>query len=202
MDAQPQRNNRRRRRKNPNNSSKKEPAAEPVFIAARRPGSPRIEKPTRRMKAASARPRTAPEGSNGAREVAKIVEAIDDQPKKRDVRIVQRKLDEVDDSEKLRRKLFASFMSAEGRAAITRTANEYLTAGFSLPREQEAQLKLLEHFDEAKARAALTVLAELLSEESPRQLPVFRQRLRRLEDYADDATIRTSAAELRKLLPG
>lgn len=202
MDAQPLRNNRRRRRKN-NNSSKKEATA-PVLIAARRPGSPRIEKPTRRMKAASARPRTA-EALGSVRPAATPSPAnseADELPKKRDVRIVQRKLDEVDDAEKARRKLLAQFLASEGRAAITRAADAYLTAGFALPREQDAQLKLLEHFDETRAREALNVLRDLLAEEAPRQLPVFRQRLRRLEDYADDAVLRAEAAELRKTLPG
>lgn len=205
MDAQPLRNGRRRRRKS--QSSTKKETVEPVFIAARRPGSPRLEKPTRRMKAASARPRSTL-GANGdgatnpndeARALAAAKDAL---PKRRDVRIVQRRADEVDDTEKARRKLFAQFLASEGRAAISRAADAYLGAGFELPREQEAQLKLLEHFDEARARQALGVLRDLLAEETPEQLPLFRQRLRRLEDYADDLTLRAEAAELRKILPG
>lgn len=195
MDAQPNRPGRRRRRKK---TSNKASVAEPIFIAARRPGSPRLEKPSRRMKAASAKPRSREEEQLSV--VAPL--AVEAAPaKRREARIVQRKTDEVDEVEKNRRRLFSQFMASEGRAAITRAAETYLAAGYSLPREQDAQLKLLEHFDEARAREALSVLAELIREEAPRQLPVFRQRLRRLEDHADETATRAAAAELRKVLP-
>lgn len=197
MDAQPNRSGRRRRRKK--NPTPKTPAAEPVFIAARRPGSPRLEKPTRRMKAASARPRTREEVGSAALSTATPLEP---QPaKRREARIVQRKTDEIDEQEKNRRRLFSQFMASEGRAAITRAADTYLTAGFTLPREQDAQLKLLEHFNELRAHEALVVLSELVREETPRQLPVFRQRLRRLEDHAEDPRTREAAADLRRALP-
>lgn len=196
MDAQPNRSGRRKRRKKP--PTAKAPPVEPVFIAARRPGSPRLEKPTRRMKAASAKPRTREDEQ--AQEVQKT--AVEAAPvKKREARIVQRKVDEIDETEKSRRRLLGQFMASEGRAAISRAADTYLTAGFSIPREQEAQLKLLEHFNESRAREALDVLAELIREETPQQLPVFRQRLRRLEDHADDPGTRQAAAELRRALP-
>jgi hypothetical protein len=92
-------------------------------------------------------------------------------------------------------------MSSEGRAAITRAAEEYLTGGFELPREQEVQLKLLEHFDENRAIQAVAALHDLIAEQEPQQLPVLRQRLRRLEDHAEDVSLRDSAATLRRMLP-
>src|SRR6188474_3332945 len=111
MDAQPNRPSRRRRRKKTPNT--KAAVVEPIFIAARRPGSPRLEKPTRRMKAASARPRTRDDaGSVSEPQAAEAAPA-----KRREARIVQRKTDEIDDTEKNRRRLFSQFMASEGRAA-------------------------------------------------------------------------------------
>lgn len=197
MDAQPNRNGRRRRRrKNPN----KKPAAkvEPIVVAARRPDSPRLEKPTRRMKAASARPRTL-------REEVGVVPAKElpaEAPKKRrEARIVVRKEDEVDEKERNRRRLLSRYLASEGRAAVTKAADQYLQEGFLLPLEQEVQLKLLEHFDETRAGQALSALGELMLEEQPQQLPVLRQRLRRLEDHAEDDGVRQAASVLRRRLP-
>jgi len=149
------------------------------------------------MKAASARPRARSDDSIVPEPVVLEVAPA----KRREARIVQRKTDEIDETEKNRRRLFSQFMASEGRAAVTRAAETYLTAGFALPREQDAQLKLLEHFNENRAREAILVLAELVRDETPRQLPVFRQRLRRLEDHADEPETRAAAANLRRSLP-
>lgn len=197
MDAQPNRGGRRRRRRK---SQNKKPAAkvEPVVVAARRPDSPRLEKPTRRMKAASAKPRSerVEVGVSPGREV--VIEA----PKKRrEARIVQRKEDEIDETERTRRRLLSRYLAAEGRAAITHAADAYFGEGFVLPREQEVQLKLLEHFDEVRAGEAVAALTSLIEEDDPIQLPVLRQRLRRLEDHADDPGLRDAATELRRRLP-
>lgn len=168
-----------------------------MVALARRPDSPRLEKPTRRMKAASAKPRT--ERIEG---IAEPRLPLEEAPKKRrEARIVQRKEDEIDDNERNRRRLLSRYMQAEGRAAITREANTYFQGGFEFPREQEVQLKLLEHFDEARAAEALATLAELIDEEAPLQLPIFRQRVRRIEEHADDENLRETAARLRRRLP-
>lgn len=196
MDAQPNRNGRRRRRRK--SPAKKTVAkVEPIVVAARRPDSPRLEKPTRRMKAASAKPRALREVTQEA-----ATKELPDEPKKRrEARIIVRREDEIDETERTRRRLFARYLASEGRAAVTRAANDYLSGGFEFPREQEAQLKLLEHFDEAQSKQAVAILADLIEEEEPQQLPLFRQRLRRLEDHAEDEALRTAASELRRLLP-
>src|SRR6478609_6352387 len=197
MDTQTNRvGRRRRRRKSP--TKKAATKLEPVVLAARRPDSPRLEKPTRRMKAASAKPRGSAEKSLGGVFERPTIEL---DPAEVEARIVVRKEDEIDETEKTRRRLFSRYLAAEGRAAVTKAANEYFAAGFELPREQEAQLKLLEHFDETQAQRALRVLEELLSEQEPTQLPVFRQRLRRLEDHAEDPELRLAAAGMRRGLP-
>jgi hypothetical protein len=204
MDTQINRAGRRKRRRK---SPAKKPAikAEPVVVAARRPDSPRLEKTTRRMKAASAKPRTLTDASLGQvveRPVAELDPAeLEARRKRREARIVVRKEDEIDDTEKTRRRLLSRYLAAEGRVAVTKAANEYSAAGFDFPREQEAQLKLLEHFDEAKAEQAVIVLRELLEDEAANQLPLFRQRLRRLEDHAESPELRELAGQLRRSLP-
>jgi hypothetical protein len=121
--------------------------------------------------------------------------------KRREARIVQRKEDEIYETERTRRRLLSRYLAAEGRAAITHAADAYLGQGFALPPEQEVQLKLLEHFDEARAVEAVSALSLLIDEDDPIQLPVLRQRLRRLEDHAEDEKLRDAATELRRRLP-
>jgi len=106
----------------------------------------------------------------------------------------------ADDTELERRHLLARLLDSEGPAQVTRTANAYRKAGFQFPEEQAVQLKLLEHSDEAEVCAALDILTALLDEQAPVQLPVFEQRLKRLEEDAEDAETRKRAAELRRVL--
>jgi hypothetical protein len=75
-----------------------------------------------------------------------------------------------------------------------------LRNGFDLPEEQEVHLQLLEHFDESRARESLTTMARLLKEQPPIKRPVLDQRLRRLEEYADEPATRSLAADLRRAI--
>jgi hypothetical protein len=106
----------------------------------------------------------------------------------------------VDDSELERRHLLTRLLDSEGSAAVTRAANAYRKGGFQFPEEQLVQLKLLEHSDEAEVCTALGVLTALLDQQAPIKLPVFEQRLKRLEDDAEEAETRQRAAELRRVL--
>ena len=106
----------------------------------------------------------------------------------------------VDDAELERRHLLARLLESEGPAAITRAANAYRKGGFAFPEEQLVQLQLLEHADEAEVLRALGVLTALLDQQAPIKLPVFEQRLKRLEDDANEAETRARAAELRRVL--
>ncbi|HET7545318.1 MAG TPA: hypothetical protein VFK05_35875 [Polyangiaceae bacterium] len=106
----------------------------------------------------------------------------------------------VDEVELERRHLLARLLDSEGAAAITRAANAYRNGGFVFPEEQLVQLKLLEHTDESEVRGALAVLTALLDQQAPIKLPVFEQRLKRLEDDAEEAETRARASELRRVL--
>jgi hypothetical protein len=201
MQTQPNRNSGRKRKKKP--EAKTGPAPAPVLIAARRPGSPRLEKPSRRMKAASARPKTTTLPPPAPSAEARSEDTFAETPRRpREARIVQRRETTIDETEQTRRRLLSQYMASEGRSAITRAADNYLRAGFEIPAEQEAQLQLLEHLDESLARQAIAVLKELIQVDPPRKLPLFRQRLRRLEDHAEDPATREAASELRRALPG
>jgi hypothetical protein len=120
-------------------------------------------------------------------------------PAKRAARIVTSAAS-LDDAELERRHLLSRLLDSEGPSAITRAANAYRKGGFSFPQEQPVQLKLLEHSDEAEVCGALEVLASLLDQQTPIKLPVFEQRLKRLEDSAENAETRSRAAELRRVL--
>lgn len=154
------------------------------------------------MKAASAKPKSlSGDATTLMSDVGEVALALAEPKKRRQARIISRVTGEVDDRERSRLRLLSRLMASEGRAAITRAVDEYLSHEFELPLEQEVQLKLLEHFDEVRARSAMQNLSQLIEGEEPRQLPLFRQRLRRLEDYADDAETREQAAILRRSLP-
>lgn len=200
MDGQRQKSGwgRRRRRKSQRNEPRAAP--EPVLIAARRPDSPRLIKAGGRAIAASAAPkRPRQERPETIAEDAPAKTPKPDMPR-RTARIVQLGAGVLDDRERERQKLFQRLMSSQGRGAITRAANDYIGAGFELPDEQEIHLQLLEHFDESRARESLIAMSRLLLNQPAVKRPVLDQRLRRLEEHADEHATRTLAAELRRSL--
>jgi hypothetical protein len=95
-------------------------------------------------------------------------------------------------------RLLERLMRSQGRAAISRAADELWESKFKAPRQQEVQIQLLEHENEHRARDAVFVMAELLQRESPIQRPVLDQRLRRLEEFAEDPITRDAARALRR----
>ncbi|MEI9937090.1 MAG: hypothetical protein WDO69_07680 [Pseudomonadota bacterium] len=157
----------------------------PEVVLARRPAS--VNPPPLRSDPAPPPAAPAPEA-----EAAPVAS-------KRAARIVGAPL-AVDDTELERRHLLARLLDSEGPAQVTRAAKAYRKGGFQFPEEQQVQLKLLEHSDEAEVCTALEVLTALLDQQAPIKLPVFEQRLKRLEDGAEEAETRNRAAELRRVL--
>lgn len=186
---------RRRRRKA---KTEKRPAVEPVTIAARRPNSPRLIKANgRSVVAASASPlkrsrNDGPDSENGAAPEAAS------KPQRRAARIVQLSRGDSDAREQERLRLLDRLMDCETRGAITRCADSYTEAGFEFPEEQEIQLQLLEHFDDEHARRAIEALGRVLETEPPLKRPILDQRLKRIEEHADDPSTRDAAAVLRR----
>jgi hypothetical protein len=99
-----------------------------------------------------------------------------------------------------RARLLDRLLSSDGRGSISRAADDFRRAGFEFPPEQAVQLQLLEHWDEALARTAIDALRDIVAREPPLKRPIFDQRLRRLEDAAEDASTRHAASELRRAL--
>ncbi len=193
------------------------PKAEPILIAARRPDAPPA-RPPRRLIAASASPRAnsiranafgehteGPQNGNGhsingvdhSRE-AGISPVNGAEAQRRAARIVQVNAAGPDDREKQRLRLLERLLTSEGRVAISRAANDLRLAGFEFPLNQDVQLQLLEHNDENLARQAVVQLKVLLETEKPIKLPIFSQRLRRLEEVGEDPLTRKTAADLRR----
>jgi len=101
-----------------------------------------------------------------------------------------------------RRRLLGKLLTAAGPAAISKVADEFVGQGFQFPDDQEVFLQLLEHNDEQQVRAAVDALARLLAGELPKRKHVLDQRLRRIEEHADDPSTRAAASDLRKLIHG
>jgi hypothetical protein len=95
-------------------------------------------------------------------------------------------------------RLLDRLLRSQGRVAISRAADELWESKFKAPRQQEVQIQLLEHENEHRARDAVFVMAELLQRESPIQRPILDQRLRRLEEFAEDPITRDAARALRR----
>jgi hypothetical protein len=169
--------------------------APPIVMAARRPrpeasvGAPATSEPAAEP---TARVELAP--------VEAASSTVSAPPARRSARIVAVASPAADQARLQRERLLARFMASEGRAMISRAADECRRAGVEFPLEQGAQLQLLEHVDEALARDAIAALGRILSAEAPRKRPILEQRLRRLEDTADEEATRSAAAELRRAL--
>ena len=101
-----------------------------------------------------------------------------------------------------RQRLLGKLLRAEGRPGVTKAANEFLRSGFTFPNEQDVHLQLLEHTNEDHVRTAIDALASLLGAEPPRRRAVLESRLRRIEQFADEADTRMAAERLRRQVSG
>lgn len=94
--------------------------------------------------------------------------------------------------------LLDRLVRSQGRGAISRAADDLWDGKFTIPKRQEIQIQLLEHENEQRARDAVFAMAELLQREAPIKRPVLDQRLRRLEEWAEDSITRDAAGALRR----
>jgi hypothetical protein len=99
-----------------------------------------------------------------------------------------------------RERMVAALLSATDRISIGRLVDALLAAGHEIPESQEAHLQVLEHHDEARVRASLSALDTILSREPAKRRPVLEQRLKRIEELADEPATRDLAALLRRKL--
>ena len=101
-----------------------------------------------------------------------------------------------------RQKLLHKLLNAEGRPNVSKAANDFLRAGHAFPDEQDVHLKLLEHADEERVRDACESLCRLLAGELPQRRTVLEARLRRIEQFAEEAATREAAKKLFRQLTG
>lgn len=101
-----------------------------------------------------------------------------------------------------RQKLLNKLLIAEGRPGVSKAADAFLTAGFTFPEEQDVYLQLLEHANEEHVRGAIDALDGILAGELPKRRAVLESRLRRIEQFAEDAATRTAAERLRRRVSG
>lgn len=100
-----------------------------------------------------------------------------------------------------REEMHARLVKAQGSHAITDAVEAFFFAGYTLEEDdQEGWLQLLEHRDEARVREAIERLRKSFLRKPVRHKPLLSQRLRRIEDNADEAETRDAAAEMRKSL--
>lgn len=109
---------------------------------------------------------------------------------------------DADPKKQERQRLLAQLLAASGSYSISKAADELFEAGYSLPDDQEVYVQLLEHTDELRVREAIARLTYLLAGQLPKRRPVIEQRLRRIEDQADEQLTRDAAANLRRVLHG
>jgi hypothetical protein len=167
--------------------------SEPMILSARRPITPA---PHEASASGEVPPPEAVTDPPAASEVG-----TEEKPRApRAARIVSASTQDVDGRLLERERLLSRILSSQGRGAITRAADQYRRAGFDFPIEQAVQLQLLEHLDEGLVRGAIAALRGIVVSEPPLKRPIFEQRLKRLEDSAEEESTRTAAAELRRAL--
>ena len=101
-----------------------------------------------------------------------------------------------------RQKLLSKLLLASGRPGISKASNDFLRAGYTFPVEQDVYLQLLEHTDETRVQEAIDALAGILAGELPKRRAVLESRLRRIEQFAEEAATREGAERLRRQVSG
>jgi hypothetical protein len=100
-----------------------------------------------------------------------------------------------------REEMHARLLKAQGSHAITDAFEAFAYAGYSLEDDdQDGWLQVLEHRDEARVRAAIERISAQCGRKPPRHKPLLIQRLRRIEDNADEPATREAADALRRAL--
>jgi hypothetical protein len=97
-----------------------------------------------------------------------------------------------------RQSLLLKISNAQNPKQVSDTIDAFLNAGFHLPDDQETYLQMLEHRSEERVREAISRLEHLLAGQMPKRKPVLVQRLKRIEEHADEEDTRTAAAQLRR----
>ena len=112
-------------------------------------------------------------------------------------RVVEAAADPAANANK-RQELLRRITIAQTTRAISDAIDAFLNAGHTLPDDQEIFLQMLEHRDEDRVREAIEKLDRLLAGQLQKRKPVLVQRLKRLEENAEEHPTRDAAAQLRR----
>ncbi len=89
-------------------------------------------------------------------------------------------------------------LAAQSTKSISDSIDGFLNAGHTLPDDQEVFLQMLEHRNEDRVRDAIGKLEHLLMGQVPKRKPVLVQRLKRIEEHAEESATRDAAVALRR----
>ena len=95
-------------------------------------------------------------------------------------------------------RLVAALLAADGAEPVRRAVSALELAGHTVPRQQDTLLRMLQHPDERRVRAAIDAFAGLFDAHAPERRTILEARLRRLEELADDVETREAATALRR----
>jgi len=121
-------------------------------------------------------------------------------PKRTGAKLIVGPVGTQDPKELERERLLHRVLAAEGRPSISNAVDDYVQAGFDFPPMQDVWLQMLEHRDEGRVAEAIESLSAILGDEAPKRRKVLESRLRRIEEYADEATTQHAAGRLIRLL--
>jgi hypothetical protein len=91
--------------------------------------------------------------------------------------------------------------NAIGQSDVIDAVKELLELDGELPREPDALLSALQHPEESIQRQAISLLKQLVAERPLKRSDLIKQRLRRIEELAEDPETAKLASELRHFIP-
>jgi hypothetical protein len=97
-------------------------------------------------------------------------------------------------------RLVGRLLAAEGSRAVSLATSALEAAGFAVPADFDASLRMLEHPDEARVTGAIERLARIVADGKAHRKAVLDARLRRIESDAEEASTRDAASALRRAL--
>lgn len=99
-----------------------------------------------------------------------------------------------------KQKLLSKIREAEGREAITKAVDAFVTKYSKLPDDFEILTQALGHRSDERVRTSLDQLTTLVEKDKPRRARTLAGQLRMLEDTHGDPEIRAHAARVRARL--
>ncbi len=97
-----------------------------------------------------------------------------------------------------RQKALRELKEAVATSDVKKALAVYLKTDSELPRDVDALLNVLQHPDEGLVQRAIEMLDEMSNERPLKRVELLRQRLRRVEDLAEESETVEMAADFRR----